>query len=749
MGASLGKVIGKVAAGLGIAAAGLATGGLAWAAGASVFGAVSAAASVGLMGAQYLMGGGSSSTSSWLPFMLAQQQASSQGAASKGQPPVPLKKTIRQSDVPRCFIFGRTKTAGSYFFYETDMVVTTTAGAPDVKALNLYQGIYLCDGPIDGFDTILCDDEALDVGSTGDGKLSDSLDGDNNVFIPRSGTKYIRTNTTLVTTTNTWNEWVYGPVCVHVTWVWYWYPYSGAYVCDKYENQWHWEQRSSSTTALQQININESSCIAFEPVVGSEDGYQSFILNRLMLNYSGSVLSGFWDDTHTGKGITCLYTFCSNNPGGTSNRLKYFPNGWPEWAAVVRGARVYDPRDASQDYTDAKHSRWSIYNVTWKWTENPALIAAHFISWLIEEGTTSITGVDWESIIVAANDCDTLKPTTQNYFGSGESYEPFARVSGVYYFNTPPREFLSNIMASCDGTYGIDKDGRFTMWIGKWEDAAVTFDESDISSFTEEFVEAASEAINEFHITYTEPRQGYQKFEAPTWIDNDSQLAVGKRISSISFDMVPSANQAYRLAQRHARRINGKKKLTITLGPRGMLAIKQRVVGLDAPNFGLSGTWRVESLTPDGSLRQWQATLREIDRDVFADDKPAIDPITKVKVVAQNSITAPLYYSATPTSSGGGKGHVIISADVNSYDATGDALFIFEQAFFQDQTLDFDAQYSTNGGGTWTAVNIMVSRNTLQTPDLMAGTSVSVRTRWVSLNGTVSAWSDMKTVVIP
>ncbi len=740
----MGKVIGKVAAGLGIAAAGLATGGLAWAAGASVFGAVSAAASVGLMGAQYLMGGGSSSAASWLPFMLAQQQASSQSAAPKSQPPVPLKKTIRQSDVPRCFIFGRTKTAGSYFFYETDMVVTTTAGAPDVKALNLYQGIYLCDGPIDGFDTVLCDDEALDVGSTGDGKLSDSLDGDNNVFIPRSGTKYIRTNTTLITTTTTWNEWVYGPVCVEYKWVdWV------GWVCQKSENQWHWEARSSSTTALQQININQSSCIAFEPVVGSEDGYQSYILNRLMLDYSGSVLSGFWGDKHTGKGITCLYTFCSNNPGGTSNRLKYFPNGWPEWAAVVRGARVYDPRDARQTYLDPKNNRWSIYNVTWKWTENPALIAAHFISWLIEEETTSITGVDWESIIVAANDCDILKPTTQNYFGGGESYEPFARVSGVYYFNTSPREFLSNIMASCDGTYGIDKNGRFTMWIGKWEDPSVIFDETDISSFTEEFVEAASEAINEFHITYTEPRQGYQKFEAPTWIDNDSQLAVGKRINSISFDMVPSANQAYRLAQRHARRINGKKKLTVTLGPRGMLAIKQRVVGLDAPNFGLSGTWRVESLTPDGSLRQWQATLREIDRDVFADDKPSIDPITKVKVVAQNSIAAPLYYSATPTSSGSGLGHVIISVDVNTYDATGDALFIFEQAFFQDQTLGFDAQYSIGGGGTWNAVNIMVSRNTLQTPDLMTGTSVSVRTRWVSLNGSVSAWSEIKTVVIP
>lgn len=745
----MGKVIGKVAAGLGIAAAGLATGGLAWAAGASVFGAVSAAASVGLMGAQYMMGGGSSSASSWLPFILAQQQASSQGSTAKSVPPVPLKKTVRQSDVPRCFIFGRTKTAGSYFFYETDLVVDKTVTPNTFNAVNLYQGIYICDGLIDGFDAVLCDDEAFTPGSTGDGRAANSLDGNDNVYVPINGMKFIRTNFSTVSTTTYYTVPEYQYTCDEYGWV-STGPYTGYYYCKRASWKWVNVTYSNTTTALVELAIKDASCVAFEPIYGSEEGYSSYILNQLMPAYSGAATAGLWGNDYLGKGMTCLYTFASNNPGGTSNRLKYFPNAWPEWSVVVRGSRMHDPRNSQSEYIDPRSQTWSLFNITWNYSENPALVAGHFISWLIENNMTAIKGVDWDSIAAAANDCDALATTTKNYFGGGQTtYEPFARISGVYYFNSPPRDFLSNIMSSCDGTYGIDKDGRFTMWVGKWEDPAVVFDETDISSFTEEFVEAASEAINEFHITYTEPRQGYQKLEAPTWIDSDSQLAVGKRISSISFDMVPSANQAYRLAQRHARRINGKKKLTVTLGPRGMLAIKQRVIGLNAPNFGLSGTWRVEALTPDGSLRQWQATLREIDRSVFADDKPPVDPLTQLKIVALSSLSTPTVISVSGVKENAGGGYIKTSVDVNNYDNTGGDSYIFESGLQQEQTLDVDAQYSLDGGVSFVPYTISLNRSTLRTPYLQTGTVVITQMRYVGLNGQTSAWSDPLSITVP
>lgn len=755
MGASVGKVVKNIGLGLGIAAAGLVTGGAAWLAGASVFSAVSAAATVGLMGAQYAFSRNGSSASPWLALAQAQMDqqnaANAAAAAAKTQHPAPIKKTIRQSDVPRCFIFGRIKTAGSYFFYETDLVVNKAVSPATFNALNLYQGIYICDGPIDGFDAVLCDDEAFTPGSTGDGRVANSLDGNDNVYVPIDGMKFIRTNFSTVSTTTytprqeqqyTCDGWVNHPMD---SWPYY---YSS---CDAgYSWKWVTVYDATTTTALVELNIKDASCVAFEPAYGSKNGYSSYILNTLMPAYSSPATSGLWGPEYLGKGITCLYTFASNNPGGTSNRLKYFPNAWPEWSTVVRGARVYDPRMAYQTYIDNQDGSWSLYNVSWKWSENPALIAAHFVSWLIENKMTAITGVDWESIIVAADDCDALSKTTKNYFGSGqETYEKFARINCVYYFDTPPRDFLSNVMASCDGTYSIDQDGRFTMWIGKWEEPAVIFDETDISGFTEDFVEAASEAINEFHITYTEPRQGYQKYEAATYVDAESQEMVGKRISSISFDMVPSADQAYRLAQRHARRINGKKKLNITLGPRGMLAIKQRVVGIYAPNFGLSGTWRIESLTPDGSLRQWQATLREIDKDVFSDDKPPIDPVTSLKIVSLTSISAPTALIVSTDKDDRQGAYVKVTADVNSYDNVGGDSYILESGLVQEQTLDLDGRYSIDGAVTWKPFTINLSRNTVRTPYLPSGTVVVAQMRYVGLNGQTSAWADPLTITVP
>lgn len=675
--------------------------------------AFTAAATVALQGAQYLLRSGSTAAGSNLPAFSPQQQ---------GPSPTPLSRTLKQADVPRSFIFGRTKTSGAYFFYESDTQAVTGANPNTTSDSRigkyLYSGLYICDGPIDGFDGILCDDEAFKAGSTGIDRSSYTPDGNLNVFIPEDGIKFVKApNYTSTSVGAYWDgsKWVYYPV-----------------------------------TSGGTFNIKDCALIAFEPAIASESGYNSYILNNLMLSYSPTAMANVWNTTNVGKGITCLYTFAGTNaiPAGTS-RIKYFPNGFPEWSVIVRGSRVYDPRDPSQLELDPVTGQWSLYNSTWKWSENPALIAGHFISWLINQGVTAITGVDWEAISLAADDCDKLKPTTHVHFDQGSSYEKFARLTGVFYFNTPPREFLSNIMAACDGSYGIDRRGRFTMWIGKWERPAVTFTETDIGGFTEEFVESATEAMNEIHVNYTEPRQNYQKFEAPIWQDLGSQELVGKRVVSLNLDMVPSPNQAYRLVQRMARRINNRKKLTLTLGPRGMLAIKQRVVGVEAPNFGISGVWRVENLQPEMTLSRWTITLREIDESVFADEPPPVDPVSNLKIVNEGTLVAPTYFSVTPISLKPNIGYIRVSADVNIANANEANPNIVTDALVQEQTLQFDVRYSVDSGFTWTQANIELSANVLRTNDLSSGTVVTVQCRWISLSGSVSPWSASQIATIP
>ena len=714
----MGKTVRNIAIGIGVAAAAVATGGLAFiaaggaAAGLTAFGAAAyAAGSVALVGAQYLMRPSSGGAMAGASLPMPTQSII-------GPPPTPLRKTLRQADVPRCFIFGRTRTSGAYFFYETD------------TNQNLYQGIYLCDGPIDGFDGVLCDDEAFGCGSTGSGRKSYATDGNDNVYIPTDGLKFIKAP---------YNPAV-APTTVPV------YNFQGQLI------GWNTSGGSAASTDT----IINCSCIAFEPVNGAESGYSSYILNTLMkssgYNVSGN-MNSVWDATHLGKGITCLYTYASTFKTTNAARLKYFPNGWPEWSVSLRGVKMYDPRKDSTNggsgsQTYLQSGLWTIYNTTWQWSENPALIAAHYISWLISQKLTAIVGIDWASIIQAANDCDASYYVNKLNYGS--CYEPFARVSAVYYFNTPPREFLSNLMASCDGTYGIDQNGNFTMWIGKWEAPLVTFTSNDIGGFTEEFVESASEAVNELHITYVEPRQNYQKFEAPTYRDTTSQNLVGKKISNLNFDMVPSPSQAYRLGQRFAKRINGKRKLTVTLGPRGMLAIKQRVVDINATDLGIVQTsgvaWRVESLAPaDVTLAKWTATLREITTDVFTDAVPN-DPLASLSIVSQKSLAAPQLVTITTQSISGGSA-IIASVDVNINTSTASTQSLNESAFIQDQTVTTVFEYQI-GSGSFTIFPTILNPNT-STAVFSTGTgTINIRAKFVALNGSVSPYSTTQTVTI-
>jgi hypothetical protein len=672
----------------------IAVAGAVFSAGAAVVGAGVAAAGALGIGTGTLLGVVASAALIGVEYLLRPSNGGQPQLAPPpaGTPTIPARKTLRQSDMPRCFIFGRTRTSGAYLMYETDGYYNSSPGG-----ITLYQGIYICDGPVDGFDAFICDDETPPIIRTStDGGITDGSS-DANVFAFTSGMKYGSFN-------------------------------------------------------LGSNKISRTYAVAFEPVNAQEAGYYPKIFGDTF-NYDNALVTAMWPTTCLGKGMTCVYTWASTQYITTTSgsRPIRFPSGFPEWSFCVRGARVYDPRDDSQ--TETEGGAWTLYNTTWTWSENPALIAAHFVRWLIDQNLTAIVGVDWTSVATAADDCDAIvSATMRNIEGgaAGAASEPFARMTGVYYFDTPPREFLSKIMAACDGTYSIDQDGKFTLWIGKWEDPSVTFDESDVSSFTEEFLPPTSEAVNEIHSTYIEPQNSYQRFEAPVWTDDESIARISRRLVSINYDLVPSPGQAYRLSQRYARRINGKRKLQITLGPRGMLAFKQRVVGLSLPSFGIEeSTWRVEALQPEGNLTRWVATLREVTESVFDDDPAPRDPATALKVASQFTASAPSGFTlAAYPGSTAGTSYVVISLNAQHLnDAAASEAGITTAGVVQEQTLVFEAYYSTNGVDFSTATTYL-SNYVARTPDLANGVTVTVDSRFMNADGSYTAYSSQSTIDI-
>ncbi|MBM3642601.1 MAG: hypothetical protein FJX15_15135, partial [Alphaproteobacteria bacterium] len=403
------------------------------------------------------------------------------------------------------------------------------------------------------------------------------------------------------------------------------------------------------------------------------------------------------------------------------------------------------PRDPTQVY-----SGFDLYDSTWKWRENPALCAAHYVNWLISENLTAIKGINWLSVAEAADDCDRLVPIIRAGFNSGApSYEPFARMSALVTLDMEPRDVLRKIMECCDADYGVDQNGLFTMAVGKWREPSITFTGTDISTFIEDFGPSSNDEVNSIRATYIEPRQNHQRMQAPIYEDAYSISKIGRRAGSFDLEWVTSVNQAWRLAARKVKRANRKRRITCSLGARAMTALKQRVVALSAPEFGLTGTFEIESLAPDGSLSNWQASLIEVTPDIFEDEAAPVDTVVNFAIINQPALSAPTSLIPAAVLTGSGVGVAQLSLDANKNTPDQAVPNITATALLADPLLQLDGRWSINGGATWSNFDVLLSQLIMQTPELPSGAQVTMQARWVSSIGSTSAYSTSVAVTIP
>jgi hypothetical protein len=610
------------------------------------------------------------------------RQRSGDQPISHQAPPPDYKVTVEHPIVPRVYSYGLVQNPGAFFWKE--------AGPAKI---NLTYGLYLCDGPISGMVSITCDDELIDWVKSAT-LLGPSPPDADAIWGPNGGTKYVQ-----------WSAGVFGPLVL-------------VEICNA----------KADGTRSYLLGTFQSQ--------GTVWGVNSYDIG--MLN--------FWDDSHRGKGVTCAYAwayFASVYNG--ANRQQYYPNNWPLYNFVYRGAPVYDPREPGQ--TELENGVYSLYNPTWKWSENPALIAADYINRLIQSGQTAIKGIDWASIAEAADDCDRLVPCFIRNFGDGGlCYEPFARMSANVSLDLEPRDVLAKIMAVCDGAYGLDQRGFFSMWISKWEEPSVVFTDRDVSASQEDFGPPLSEEFNYFNITYTEPRQRYSPVQAPVYEDLESQAKIGRRPTSIQLDYCPSPAQAWRMARRHAKRENRRRRITVRLGARGILAMGQRVIGLDCRDRQIVGTFRLGQLTPGESLADWTAQLVEIEANVFDDPAPPPDPVKNFEVVKAPTLPQPVpFLSAVYDEETGG---AAVRIDYAQKTSVGGLIVNPLVYLVVDPSLMWDARYSIDGGTNWRQVNVLISQFTVQTPVLPKGTTVTVQARYIPNNGTPGSWGSSVSITI-
>lgn len=311
-------------------------------------------------------------------------------------------------------------------------------------------------------------------------------------------------------------------------------------------------------------------------------------------------LSAVIETTDDFKGIAAIYAV-----------TKAFSVTWegqsPEFSAIVKGKKVYDPR------TD-----------TTVWSRNPALCAADY---LVNYLGFPYSTIDEPSLIAAADICDEevdLKDT---------GTEPRYTADGVFIADQEHRDVLFTL-ARCMA-------GAIRYASGTWiiEAGAPKTVTGDTPRFTE------SDVLGGYTVSFDRPDRSLPNavrgnfFDEVDWqpasfpqYEDATAIAAEGAVNWLDLDLplTTSHTMAQRIARIELRRARFRRQLSIMLDLRGMLAKPGDLVTYHAPEIGLDETvfevdaftfakngdalvTRLDLIEYDASIFDWDETVDELD----------------------------------------------------------------------------------------------------------------------------------------
>lgn len=164
------------------------------------------------------------------------------------------------------------------------------------------------------------------------------------------------------------------------------------------------------------------------------------------------------------------------------------PIGMPEITFVVRGAKCYD-----------------FVNDTTAWTDNPALIAAWYLT-RPEGFGASLSEIDSTLAIAAQNACDEIVPFGED----GSQNQPRYRCGGVIDVEANPIENLNDILGSMAGD-AVPVGSSWDLYAGVAQTPIYTLTDKDLAGGPEEFRpdSGLGERVNCVRGTFVDASNGY------------------------------------------------------------------------------------------------------------------------------------------------------------------------------------------------------------------------------------------------
>lgn len=268
----------------------------------------------------------------------------------------------------------------------------------------------------------------------------------------------------------------------------------------------------------------QTNVVSFEPHYGTDNQAASPTLL--------SQLPGIWTADHRLRGLAhVVVVFLGVKK--EEQQIVYPQSYATPLRFLVRGAKVWDPTNGTQDPEN---------RATWAWSENAGDCILDYLRH--RDGMRfARSRIDVSSFADFHGLC--AEPVARK---DGTS-EPRYRLGGTYALNEAPKDVLARMLSTCDGQLVRGPTGLIGIRGGRYRSPLVNIPTEQIIAADLTQGNDRLDAYNLLKVSYTEPGNFYQPTEIEARQDFTSQAQVGVIDSALDLAMVPSWTQAARLAK--------------------------------------------------------------------------------------------------------------------------------------------------------------------------------------------------------
>lgn len=276
-----------------------------------------------------------------------------------------------------------------------------------------------------------------------------------------------------------------------------------------------------------------------------------------------------------------------------------FSGGLPNISALVRGAKVYDPRTG-----------------TTAWSENPALLMRHAATSPLC-GRLSASLINDSSISAAANVCD----TSASYVVNGQTFvRPLYTAGTVYKSGSRPKDLIDDLCLAMAGRWCF-VDGQMRVRAGTYVTPLQTLTEAWLTGAGVQ-VQARPARQDVFNVTtgkFIDERNDYQQVDYPRVAASSYITEDGAELPlELNFSCVTFSGQAQQVAAAMMRDARQGLRLTLTCNMRAFAVEPFDVLNVTLSRFGwVNKPFEVMDVawTVDGGI---QLQLKETDSSTWA-----------------------------------------------------------------------------------------------------------------------------------